>query len=121
MKTYFDPIDQYSDVLHMDDIEGRAEHLQEEIEDGEILTDEELAELESLKEVIEEVGECTSETLIRHTHFKDFAKQFAEDVGALPKNPKWPLTNIDWDLAVVEFQMDYSAVDLLGQEFWWRS
>lgn len=60
------------------------------------------------------------EALIRDSHFKDYAMELAEDIGAIPKDIAWPCSCIDWDQAARELQMDYTAVDFDGVTYWIR-
>src|SRR4051812_23122969 len=50
-------------------------------------------------------------TLIREDHFEDYARQFAEDIGAINSDASWPYTCIDWERAARELQMDYTSVE----------
>lgn len=59
-------------------------------------------------------------TLIRGTYFEDYARQFAEDIGALEGCDRWPATCIDWEKAASELQCDYTAVDFDGVGYWVR-
>lgn len=82
-------------------------------------------ELAALKALAEEAEGCASdwhhgETLIRDSHFRDYAMELAEDIGAIPADATWPCTCIDWDQAARELQMDYSAVDFDGVTYWIR-
>lgn len=60
-------------------------------------------------------------TLIRETHFKDYAQQLAEDIGAVNKDQSWPNNCIDWDQAARELEMDYTSVAFDGVEYLIRS
>lgn len=60
------------------------------------------------------------EMLIRDSYFKEYAQEFAEDIGAIPANAQWPCTCIDWDQAARELQMDYTAVEFDGVTYWVR-
>lgn len=61
------------------------------------------------------------EILIRDSYFKEYAKQLAEDIGAIGSNVAWPLCCIDWDKAVKELKHDYTSVDYDGVAYWIRS
>lgn len=81
-----------------------------------------LAKLEALAE---EAGGYApdwiyGETLIRDSYFKNHAMDLAEEIGALPDDPQWPLGCIDWDQATRELQMDYTAVEFDGVTYWIR-
>lgn len=61
------------------------------------------------------------EGLIRDSHFEDYARQLAEDVGAMPDDARWPCTCIDWEKAADELKMDYTSVSFDGVDYWIRS
>ena len=84
---------------------------------------EDAAELASLLELAEDGENATSDwnygaTLIRDSHFKTYAQDFAEEIGAINKDASWPNTCIDWDEAAEELQQDYSSVEWDGVTFW---
>lgn len=60
------------------------------------------------------------ETLIRDSYFEEYARQLAEDIGAIDRNASWPNTCIDWEQAASELQQDYTAVDFDGETYWVR-
>jgi hypothetical protein len=68
-------------------------------------------ELDALKALAEEVG--TDVTLIRDSYFEDYARELAEEIGAIYIGVAhgWPLTCIDWEQAAKELRMDYSSVE----------
>lgn len=80
-------------------------------------------ELESLK-TLAEVGEDASSewhhgaTLIRDSFFAEYARDLAEDIGAISRNTQWPLNCINWDRAAEELQVDYQDVDFDGETYW---
>jgi len=53
-------------------------------------------------------------TLTRHSYFRDYAIELADDISAIPNNASWPVTCIDWDQAAREVQMDYTVVSFDG-------
>jgi len=42
---------------------------------------------------------------------EDFARQLAEDIGAINNNASWPNNCIDWEFAAKELMHDYSSSD----------
>lgn len=60
------------------------------------------------------------ETLIRDSYFEDYARELAEDIGAIPSDVGWPAYCIDWERAARELQTDYSDVDFDGVTYWAR-
>lgn len=59
-------------------------------------------------------------TLIRDSHFRDYAEELADDCGMIPEDAKWPLNCIDWEQAARELRYDYSGVDIDGVTYWTR-
>ena len=52
--------------------------------------------------------------LIRESYFEEYAQELAEDIGAIDRNPQWPLQYIDWDAACAALANDYMEVDFDG-------
>ena len=109
------------DVIDSRDIIARIEELEGQDERDE----EETAELASLKALAGEAEGCPDwtygETLIRDSYFEDYARELAEDIGAIPKDAGWPAYCIDWERAASELQMDYTSVEFDGVTYWIRS
>lgn len=83
------------------------------------------AELAALKSLANEAEGYAADwhhgsTLIRDSYFEDYARELAEDTGALTSAVEWPLTCIDWAQAARELQQDYTAVDFDGVTYWVR-
>lgn len=53
-------------------------------------------------------------TLIREAIFEDYARELAEDIGAIDSNATWPLQHINWTEAAEALRMDYTEVDFGG-------
>lgn len=86
------------------------------------MTEEEGELLKVLEELESDVGEWRhGEALIRDTYFETYAKDLAEDIGAMPKDSAWPACHIDWEAATNALKQDYSSVDIGGVEYWYRS
>lgn len=60
------------------------------------------------------------ETLIRHSHFKEYAQDFAEDIGAVNSDATWPNNCIDWDKASDKLKSDYTEIDFDGVAYFIR-
>ena len=60
------------------------------------------------------------EPLIRDSYFEDYARQLADDIGAVDSDLAWPYTHIDWEAAAASLQMDYTSVDFDGITYWIR-
>ena len=100
-------------------------------EDGVMgLDDDETEELETLESLLEEIkgyggdeqweGDWYPVTLIRYSHFEDYAKELAEECGMVNADAKWPNNCIDWEKAARELQWDYSTVDYDDVTYWYR-
>jgi antirestriction protein len=85
------------------------------------------AELLALRALVEELESCSGEdvrhgaTLIRDSDFESYARDLAEEVGAINRDASWPNTYIDWERAADELKMDYSSVEYDGVTYWVRS
>lgn len=104
----------------------KRDELQEAVSDAESDVDtyesdfgdderEELAELENLESEISEWRH--GETLILERDFEDYARQLAEDIGAISGKESWPLKCIDWERAAEELAMDYITVSYQGNDY----
>ena len=58
--------------------------------------------------------------LIRGSYFQTYAEELAEEIGAIDRNAKWPLSHIDWEAAAEALKQDYTSVDFDGVEYWVR-
>jgi antirestriction protein len=81
-------------------------------------------ELKKLRALVEE-GERFPDwkhgsTLVNEDHFEEYAKQFAEDIGAI-SNSDWPCCYIDWKAAANALKMDYSTIEYGGTIFYIRN
>jgi len=78
-------------------------------------------ELKALEELKEEVSEWSGgNTLIPEGMFEEYARQFADDIGAIDKNSTWPMNHIDWEAAADELKGDYSCTTFLGTDYYYR-
>jgi hypothetical protein len=107
------------DIIDSRDIEARINDLEGEDELGE----DERDELASLLALREKVRGVTSEwsygvTLINDAYFEEYARDFAEDTGAISRKASWPYTCIDWSAAADELRQDYARVEFCGVEYW---
>jgi chromosome segregation ATPase len=83
---------------------------------------EELKVLKSIADECEGYGDWSyGEILINEEHFEDYARELAEDIGAIPKDSKWPCTCIDWEQAAEELKADYTSVDFNGTTYYMRT
>lgn len=65
-------------------------------------------------------GDWYPVTLIRDSHFTEYAEQLAEEIGAINSDASWPLGYIDWEAAADALKIDYTTVDYDGVTYWYR-
>lgn len=87
--------------------------------------EDELAELKALQDLQEEAEGYAPDwkfgaTLIHESHFENYARDLAEDLGYISRDDHWPHTCIDWEQAARELQQDYTSVDFDGETYWVR-
>lgn len=58
--------------------------------------------------------------IIADDYFTDYAKQLAEDIGAIAEDAPWPARHIDWDAAADELKQDYSSFTAADRTWWTR-
>lgn len=127
-----------TDIIDVRDVIARVEHLEQLRQAGPVDlgddndTDQDalFAELAQLEELLSDLASNSGDeqwrgawcpvTLIRDSHFEDYAKELAEDIGAIPRGASWPAYCIDWEWAARELRMDYSSVEFDGETYWYR-
>lgn len=57
---------------------------------------------------------------VRDDAFEAYARSFAEEIGAIDDDARWPATCIDWTEAAEALQGDYSSIDVDGSTWWAR-
>ena len=65
-------------------------------------------------------GDWYPVTLIRDNYFEEYARQLAEDIGAISNDASWPNNCIDWKQAAIELEADYSMVNFGDETFLYR-
>jgi antirestriction protein len=89
------------------------------------LDDDETEELGLLRSLAVE-GEGASEdwphgaALIRDSYFEEYARDLADDIGAVNADATWPNTHIDWPAAARDLQTDYTSVTYDAVTYWTR-
>lgn len=83
------------------------------------------AELAALESLAEEASDYADDwhygvALIRDSYFEDYAREFADDIGATDRDAKWPNNHIDWEAAADELRQDYTSVEFYGVTYWVR-
>ena len=111
------------DTIDSRDIQERIDYLEALGEDEEDIDEDEKEELEKLQAFKEEADASEWDfgvAFIHEDYFEDYAREFAEDIGAIGKDTQWPATHIDWDAAANELQMDYSSAKFDGVTYYFR-
>ena len=121
-----DIIDSRDVVERLDDLESQHDPDQCGNDLATCIDSDEHQELATLKALLDECEGYTGDsakhgfTLIRDSYFEDYAQEFAEDIGAINRDAKWPNDCIDWERAARELQMDYTSVEFDGISYWVR-
>jgi hypothetical protein len=125
-----EPIDFDSDILDTRDVIARIDFLGSAAEDDyEGYEDDERDEARYELEALQKFRDAAAahipdwrhgETLVADSYFEEYAKQMADDLGAVPSDASWPLTHIDWEAAASDLQTDYTSFELDGRTFWAR-
>ena len=113
------------DIIDSRDIVDRLGELTDLIEAG-CDDDEASDELGVLIGLIEAIDNYSDDNatdgvqLIRDSYFEQYARELAEEIGAIDSDAKWPARCIDWEQAAEELQTDYTAIDFDGVTYWIR-
>lgn len=125
-------ISNHDDIIDIRDVIARFEELEEERAE---LTEKEpkdwdATELDSLAAFLDDMkgyggdeqwnGDWYPVTLIRDSHFEDYAQELAEELDLIPHDAKWPANCIDWEQAARELRIDYTSADFNGVTYWFR-
>lgn len=104
------------------DLQERLVELEEQ-EFEETLDSDDADELERLRQLSDKVGPefPHGETMILASDFESYARELAEDIGAIDSDARWPNYCIDWEYAARELRADYSLVVWDGWEYLVRS
>lgn len=132
-----------TDIIDLCDVTERVDELREARDDydGGPASDEraaawgmaypdEAAELAALETLLDELrgyggdhqwnGDWYPGSLIADEYFETYARELAEDIGAVPRDLGWPACHIDWAAAADALKEDYSQVDYGGVTYWYR-
>lgn len=116
------PLTNSEDTIDSRDVIARIEYLQADFDDLEPEEHDELASLHRLADEGVTLADWQyGEVLIRDSYFEDYARELAEEVGAIDKNAPWPATYIDWEAAAAALQQDYTDIEFDGVTYWARS
>lgn len=115
------------EISNNDDIIDSREVIEriEELEADDERTDDESEELKALQALAADAEGYADDwrhgaALIRDSYFETYAQEFAEEIGAINGEARWPNSCIDWEQASRELQMDYTSVDFDGVTYWVR-
>lgn len=82
----------------------------------------ELAELIAARDEIE--PDCSDwqygEMIIAEWAFEDYARELADDIGAINTDSAWPASFIDWSAAADALKQDYTSADIDGTTWYYR-
>jgi hypothetical protein len=128
-----DSIDSRELIDRQTEVEERITELEEvtaeTIENPEDLA-EEFDELQELREELDQLVSLRDQGIpdyeygaafIHEDFFADYARQLADDIGAIDDNHGWPLNCINWEQAADQLKMDYMEVQINGIDYWVRA
>jgi antirestriction protein len=119
--TYPAGITNTEDMIDSRDVIERIAELEADDERDEYEA-EELAALKAFAEQGEGFADWQyGEVFIRDSYFEDYARELAEDMGAITGDESWPATCIDWERAARELRMDYTPIGFDGVDYWART
>lgn len=78
--------------------------------------------VDEIRELLLELGSYAYDglTLIPEDEFEKFARQYAEDCGAIEEDGRWPTTHIDWEAAADDLRNDYTCITFDGEDYLYR-
>lgn len=110
----------HADVIDSRDLHALRDALNEARENG-TADDDALALLDDLNTAADYASDWEyGETLIADRYFEDYARELADDIGAIDRDAAWPMSCIDWAEAADMLRQDYSEVQIDGQDYWTR-
>lgn len=106
------------------------EELRDDVESNELLPYDKKAleeELEAIYELESDIGadletaERDGVYFIAEDGFRDYAEEFAYDIGRIEsRSYEWPYNHIDWDAAAQDLKYDFSEVEWQGNIYLFR-
>ena len=95
-----------------------------DLTDRDDLDENEQDELNILQAIAENGETCADweygVTFIPDEDFEDYARELAEEIGAIGRDTSWPLTYIDWPAAADALRQDYTAFTFDEIDYWGR-
>lgn len=106
-----------STIIDTRDLIDELESLRET--DSDLIDAVERDRMAAIESLIDELGDEAryGVALIPEYEFVDYAREFAEDIGAMPEGNAWPTYCIDWEYAARELRMDYTSVRFYGVDY----
>lgn len=118
-----DEISNGEDMLDSRDVQERLDWL-ETVKEPTADEIHEQKTLNNLKEqYVNDYGESSWEfgaQFIRDSYFEDYARELADDIGAIDEKQSWPTMFIDWERAADALQEDYTEVEFDGVTYYTR-
>ena len=107
-----------TDIMDSRDLEARLDEL---IADGPGQDLDLIQERRMIRELRDESG---SEwrygiVFIHESYFEDYARELAEDMGAVNKDRGWPNSYIDWEAAAEALMVDYTVAEIDGYTYYY--
>lgn len=111
-----------ADIMDSRDIIEKITELES---DEDNLDEDDRDELKNLRALAEKASGSPDwqygEALIADSYFEEYARDLAEDIGAIQKDATWPNQYIDWDAASDALKQDYMSVTYGETEYWIRA
>ena len=109
---------------NQDLIDELAGDLEDAVDQLDQWDDENSGELDALESIIEEgsgYGEFEDGTsLINESYFVEYARQLADDIGAVNNEAHWPNDHIDWESAAEDLKTDYTTLEIESDTYYYR-
>jgi len=110
------------DIIDSRDIQERIDELESLMENEDIDEEEkeELHKLQEFKDAADASEWDYGVTFIHEGYFEEYARELAEDIGAISRNEQWPANCIDWEQAADELKIDYTSAEFDGETYYFR-
>ena len=108
------------DIRDSRDVQERINELEALEDDIDEIDKEELEGLIAFKKDMNPAEWDFGITFIEEDDFEDYAREYAEDIGAIGRNMGWPTGHIDWKAAANELLMSYCSVKLGETTYYYR-
>ena len=109
-----DPADAHSEEGYEDLAEAWAE-----------LDEEDQRRVQAIREALDALPRATEDgrnswgcVMVPEDEFEDYARQVAEEIGAINSDESWPCSHIDWEAAADALKADYATVEFDGVTYY---